>query len=264
MKILVVYDGTIHSKQALRYGIKKVQETGGEVIALQVFHAGQFLDYEGGISAVDAAKRESEQYLAEAKQIIEETGAAGRVKLLSESGEPVGEALHVAAKEQADQIIAPARYRALAKTAPCPVLTIPGALLLPVDNSAKELASLDEVVREAKALSSTVVLLGIVPVHLYSRWERKEVGKVKRSTAAALKKARAALKALGVETAETVRSGYPDEEILKAAEEYAVSLIMIPAGGATPSELSKAAHMLLEEPERMRRPVLVLSAAGAA
>ena len=50
-------------------------------------------------------------------------------------------------------------------------------------------------------------------------------------------------------------AGYPDEEILKAAEEFAVSLIMLPTGGKTPSELTKAAAILLEEPERIRRPV---------
>ena len=34
MNILVVYDGTLHAKKALLYGLKKVQEAGGEITVL--------------------------------------------------------------------------------------------------------------------------------------------------------------------------------------------------------------------------------------
>jgi nucleotide-binding universal stress UspA family protein len=78
-----------------------------------------------------------------------------------------------------------------------------------------------------------------------------------------LKLMRTSLAAEGVEVSEVLRSGYPDEEILKAAEEYAVSLIMLPAGGKTPSELTKAASILLDEPERARMPIELMQTAEA-
>jgi hypothetical protein len=62
----------------------------------------------------------------------------------------------------------------------------------------------------------------------------------------------------GVEVLEVTRSGYPDEEILKAAEEYSVSLVMLPSGGKTPSELTKAASILLDEPKQLRLPIQIL------
>jgi nucleotide-binding universal stress UspA family protein len=68
----------------------------------------------------------------------------------------------------------------------------------------------------------------------------------------------------GIETGKILRSGYPDEEILKAADEFSASLIIIAAGGDAPSELSKAAAILLDGPERTGSPVLLLSTAGAA
>jgi nucleotide-binding universal stress UspA family protein len=66
----------------------------------------------------------------------------------------------------------------------------------------------------------------------------------------------------GVDVSEIIRSGYPDEEILKTAEEYSVSLIMLPAGGKTPSELTKAAAILLDEPDRLHMPVQLLQEVG--
>ncbi len=78
-----------------------------------------------------------------------------------------------------------------------------------------------------------------------------------------LKLMKASLAGKGVEVSEVLRSGYPDEEILKAADEYAASLIMLPAGGKTPSELTKAASILLDEPERARMPIELMQTAEA-
>jgi nucleotide-binding universal stress UspA family protein len=67
----------------------------------------------------------------------------------------------------------------------------------------------------------------------------------------------------GIEVLESLRAGYPDEEILKAASEQAVSLILLPSGSTTPSELSKAASILLDESERLKWPVFLLPPAAA-
>ena len=37
-----------------------------------------------------------------------------------------------------------------------------------------------------------------------------------------------------------MRSGYPDVEIVKVADEYPVTMIMVSENGDTPSELGKA------------------------
>ncbi len=42
-----------------------------------------------------------------------------------------------------------------------------------------------------------------------------------------------------------------------------LSLIMLPAGGKTPSELTKAASILLDEPERARMPIELMQTAEA-
>ena len=258
MKILTIYDGTLQSKTALTYGIGRVRERGGELIVLQIFQSSLFVDYDAGPKAEEMARAEAKQHEREAFNIISETGPDVRVRMVTEEGDPEEEVLRLAGSELTDLILASPRYRSIIKSAPCPVQIIPGTILLPVDNSERLMAGLDYIVNEAKATDSKIALLGVVPVHLYGIEEKKELDLVRTNTDAEVEKIRDILQKQGIEVTGTVRSGYPDEEILKAAEEYAVSLIMLPEGGKTPSELSKAAVILLDEPKRTRLPVLFL------
>ncbi len=258
MKILVLYDGTIQSKTALRYGIGNAKKKGGELIVLHVFQSSMFIDYDAGPKAEELARSEARQHAVDAENIVREEGKAVAIRFVSEEGDPEQELLRVAEAEHADLVLTTPRYKAIAKIAPCPVRVIPGTILVPVDNSETLMADIGDVVSEAKATGSKILLLGLIPVHIYGTEEKKELESVKKSTAAAVKKIKKALSDHSVEAEETIRSGYPDEEILKAADEYAVSLIVLPAGGKTPSELAKAAAILLDEPERVKRPVYLM------
>lgn len=260
MKILTVYDGTLQSKTAIKYGLGKVKERGGELIVLQVFQSSLFVDYGAGPKAEEMARAEAKQYHRDAVNIIAENGQDVRTRIMTEEGDPEEEILRVAAGESVDLVLAPPRYKGIIKTSPCPVYVMPGTILLPVDNSERLIADLGYIVNEAKATGSKIAILGLVPVHLYGAEEKHELELVRKSTDEEVKKIKKALREQGIEATETVRSGYPDEEILKAAEEYAVSLIMLPEGGKTPSELAKAAVILLDEPKRVRLPILFLPA----
>ena len=74
MKILALYDGTIQSKTALRYGIKKAKEKGGELLVLHVFQSSLFIDYDAGPRAEEIARGESMRHLGDAKSILAEAG----------------------------------------------------------------------------------------------------------------------------------------------------------------------------------------------
>ena len=265
MKILTLYDGTIQSKTALRYGIKKAKKEGGEVVVLHVFQNSLFIDYDAGPKAEEIARVEVKRHLQDAEKIIRETGQGVSIKIMSVEGDPVEEALRVSKAEQAGLILASPRYRAIVKKASCPipVYIMPGSILVPIDSSDMSLANKENIINEAKATGSKVLLLGIVPVHVYSAGEKTELEQVRKWTSAAVKKIKMALTKEGVEVSESIKSGYPDEEILKAADEYSVSLIMLPAGGKTPSELTKAAAIILDEPKRICMPILLMGEAGA-
>ena len=263
MKILTLYDGTLQSKTALHYGINKAREKGGEVVVLHVFQSSLFIDYGAGPGAEELARTEWAQHARDAKKIIDDEGSGVLIRLQAEEGEPEQELLRCAIAEHPDLILATPRYKGVAKAAPCPVYIMPGTILVPVDNSDSALAGLDKIIGEAKATGSKVLLLGIVSIHLYSAAETKELEQVRSSTVAAMKKIRKALAGQKIESSEIVCSGYPDEEILKAAGEHAVSLIILPGGGKTPSELTKAASILLDEQERIKQPVYMLQAAEA-
>jgi nucleotide-binding universal stress UspA family protein len=264
MKILTIYDGTLQSKAALQYGLRKAKEKAGELIVLQVFQGSQFIDYDAGPRAEEMARAEAARHRRDAEAMINEAGGQEvRARILSEEGDAVEEALRVSAAEKADLVLASPRYKAVAKKASCPVYIMPGLILVPVDNSEMLLLDRESILSEARATGSKILLLGIVPIHLYNEAEKKELEQVSRGTAAMLKRMRASLADQGVEVSEELRSGYPDEEILKAADEYAVSLIMLPAGGKTPSELTKAASILLDEPERVHMPIELMQAAEA-
>ena len=260
MKVLTIYDGTIQSKTALQYGIGKVKEKGGELLVLHVFQKSLFIDYDAGPKAEEMARAEAKQHLLDAENIIREAGKSVPIHLITEEGDPHEELLRVAKAERPELILTTPRYRALAKSAPCAVYVIPGTILVPVDNTDTVLADLNNIAAEAQATESKVMLLGIVPIHLYSAEEKEELEQVKKGTAEMVKRIKKALADKGVGAGEIMRSGYPDEEILKAAAEQSVSLIMLPAGGKTPSELAKAASILLEEPERVKQPVYLLHA----
>lgn len=258
MKILSIYDGTIQSKTALRYGIKKAKETGGEVVVLHVFQNSLFIDYDAGPKAEAVARVEATKHLQDAENMIREAGQDVSVKIMSVEGDPAEEALRVSEDEHAELILSSPRYKAIVKKASCPVYIMPGTILVPTGSSDISPATKDDIVEETKASGSKVLLLGVVPVHLYSAGEKEELEQVRKRTAAVVKKIKSALTREGVDVSEAIKSGYPDEEILKAAEEYSVSLIMLPAGGKTPSELTKAAAILLDEPERIRMPILLM------
>jgi nucleotide-binding universal stress UspA family protein len=264
MKILVIYDGTIKSKTALRYGLRKAKEIGGELLVLQVFQNSLFVDYDAGPRAEEIARAEAARHLRDAETLIRDAGNHGiTVRVLSIEGDPLEEALRVAEIEHADLILSSPRYKALVKKASCPVHLMPGTILVPVDSSDTVLAKKATILAEAKATGSKVLLLGIVPRHLYSGAEKTELEQVMKETKATINKIKSALSKEGVEVLEVTRSGYPDEEILKAVDEYSVSLIMLPAGGKMPSELTKAAAILLDEPERVRMPIKLMQVAEA-
>jgi nucleotide-binding universal stress UspA family protein len=264
MKILTVYDGTLQSKTALQYGLRKAKEKTGELIVLQVFPSGQFIDYGAGPRAEEIARAEAARHRRDAETIINEAGGDKlSVRVLSEEGDAVEEALRVSAAENVDLLLATPRYKAIAKKASCPVYIMPGLILVPVDNSEMLLQDRENILAESRATGSKILLLGIVPIHLYNAAEKKELEEVRAGTAAMVKRMSVSLAGQGVEVFEVLRSGYPDEEILKAADENAVSLIMLPAGGKTPSELTKAASILLDEPERVHMPIELMQAAEA-
>jgi nucleotide-binding universal stress UspA family protein len=260
MKILVAYDGTIHALNALKYGIRKIREKGGELLLLQIFDSAPFVDYDAGPKAVDMARAEAAQQLGAAEQIVRDQAVGMRVRVVSEEGDAEQVLLSYAEAEHPDLALAPPRYKAFAKKALCPVCIVPGVVLVPVDNTDMQLANLDSIREEAAATGSPVMLLGLVPVHLYSREEKKELEKVKKETNARLNKIDDLLAQAGVATKKALRSGYPDEEILKAAEEFSASLVILPAGGSTPSELRKAAAMILHDAARLKTPFLLVPA----
>ena len=263
MKILVVYDGTLHAKKGLLYGITKAHESGGEITVLQVFDPRPFIDYGAGPRAEEMARKEASEMLAQARQIVSEHAAGIAVRIISDEGDAGQKVPAYVEAERPGLVIAPPRYRELADLLTCPFTLVPGTILVPMDNTGSPAASIDRIVSEVSLTGSKVLLLGVVPVHLYSKEEKKDLERVKKEITAAIKKLKKTLAEKGITVSEIVRSGYPDEEILKAAGEHAVSLILLPSGGAVPSELSKAAAIILEETERLRWPVFLLPPAEA-
>ena len=158
-----------------------------------------------------------------------------------------------------DLIIVPPRYKSVVKKAPCPVSIMPGNILLPVDNTDSCLTILEKVAKEATETASKVIVLGIVPIHLYSRGEKKEIERIRKETETAVKKVKKLLVNSGIETKDIMRSGYPDVEIVKVADEYPVTMIMVSENGDTPSELGKAANIIIDDSENLKKPVLLVT-----
>lgn len=115
MKILVVYDGTLNSKDALRKGIGKAKETGSELLVLQVFNSGMFIDYEITPGETEFIKKEAAGYLEEAKVILKEEGQGLRTGLFTGEGDPGEQIIQFASEKNVDLLLFPAAYRSIVK-----------------------------------------------------------------------------------------------------------------------------------------------------
>lgn len=112
MKVLVAYDGTLQSQEALRYGLEKVKENGGEVLALHIFNSAQFVDYDVA-GAVEAARRESARQMEEAKHLMKESGV--KASLFAGEGDPEDETIRFATDRNVDVLLCPSRYKSIIK-----------------------------------------------------------------------------------------------------------------------------------------------------
>ena len=258
MKILIAYDGSLNSKTALEYGLSKLRESGGSAVVLQVFHSEMFVDYGAGPNAEALARGEAKRYLEEARRVIREKGEGLSVRIEEREGVPEDVITGFAGDAVFDVMLVPAGYRSVARKAPCPVIVIPGTVIVPVDNTPTTEAGIGRIIEEARATRSKVALIGIVPVHMFGDSEQEEVAKIEKETGRSVREIKAALAAQGIESVQAMRYGYPDEEILKAIEEFSASMVIIPAAEDAPSEISKAASIIREESDRLKRPVLLV------
>ncbi len=115
MKIMVAYDGTMQSKEALVYGMEKAREKGGEVVALHVFNSGMFIDYDAHIDAEAMARQESERSVEEAKALIREKGDGVRASLFTAEGDPEEEVVSFAKERKVDVLLCPPRFKSIVK-----------------------------------------------------------------------------------------------------------------------------------------------------
>ena len=113
MKIMVAYDGTLQSKEALVYGMDKVREKGGEVVALHVFNSDLFVDYDATVEARDLARAEASRFVDEAKEIIREKGKGVKASLYSPDGTPEEEMIGFAKAEKVDVLLCPPKFRSI-------------------------------------------------------------------------------------------------------------------------------------------------------
>jgi nucleotide-binding universal stress UspA family protein len=115
MKVLVAYDGTLQSKDALRYGMEKVRENGGEVLALHLFNSNLFIDYDVAPGAVETARKESARQIQDAKILLKEEGSDLKTSIFAGEGDPEDEVIRFARERNVDVLLCPPRYKSIIK-----------------------------------------------------------------------------------------------------------------------------------------------------
>lgn len=124
MKILVAYDGTPEARDVVRYGLYRVRTTGGEMKILHMLDSGAIKDFEG-FEIYDALKKETEMRLSELQKIIEESGVAQRVELMSCEGRLEHEMLAYAEEGRFDLIIVSEKFAGIAQESLSRVIVVP-------------------------------------------------------------------------------------------------------------------------------------------
>lgn len=116
MKVLVAYDGTLQAQDALRYGMEKVRDKGGELVALHIFDSGLFAGYDAVPYARELAQREAHAHIENAKKIIKEAGSGINASLYSGEGDPEEAVLEFARTENVDILLCPPKYKSIIRT----------------------------------------------------------------------------------------------------------------------------------------------------
>jgi nucleotide-binding universal stress UspA family protein len=115
MKILVAYDGTLSAKDALRHGLKKVQDNGGEIIALHVFNRELLHYYDATPQVEDRLRWDFKVALDEAESIIRSEGNGVKASIVQFDGNPEREILRFVKEERVDMLLCPKTFTSLAK-----------------------------------------------------------------------------------------------------------------------------------------------------
>src|SRR5208337_796023 len=101
MRILAVYDGTLNSKDVVRYGLFRAKSTRGELHVIHVLDSTLFVEYEG-FNAEETARRELANYLADAEKIIADVGKGIKVSFTTMDGIPEEEFIKYAKENSID------------------------------------------------------------------------------------------------------------------------------------------------------------------
>ncbi len=257
MKHLVLFDGTIHSKIALRYGIHRSQAGDGPLFILSVF-SNEMLPYYDAIPRVeDIVRRDARLRIDEAVKIVKDEGQGIKAYLIEEEGDIDRAISKNISSENIDIVYAPPNFRGLIKPKSCPVAFIPGHFLLPLDENEPSESNIELLIKETAIALSDVILLGIVPVHIYSAAEQEELKDVSEKTLLTVKSVAKRLWKAKIKSREILCSGYPDEEILKAYKDLSVSIILFLEGTDRASELNKAVNLLLDDREKCSIPIFI-------
>ena len=115
MKILVAYDGTLSAKDALRHGLKKVQDNGGEIITLHVFNRELLHYYDATPQVEDRLRWDFKVALDEAESIIRSEGNGVKASIVQFDGNPEREILRFVKEERVDMLLCPKTFTSLAK-----------------------------------------------------------------------------------------------------------------------------------------------------
>ena len=119
MKVLVAYDGSLDSKAALNYGIQRVREFPGELIAIHVFPSHRFIDYGAGPRAEERARRDAFRHLDDAREFIRANGKGIKSSAVFIEGHARKEILSHATREDVDLIVVPRSLDSLMDAACC-------------------------------------------------------------------------------------------------------------------------------------------------
>lgn len=118
MRVLVAYDGSLKSKEALKFGLSRMRGGSGLLTILYVFDRSLFVYYPAGIKEIDRARGEAEDMLCEAREFAESLLEGVWIKAVMEEGAPEEEIMRHAEECCYDMVVCPKAYAKVADELP--------------------------------------------------------------------------------------------------------------------------------------------------
>lgn len=262
MKISVLIDETIYSISALKYVLTELAKPEDEVFAIKFKNISVPLHYEATVYARALVEEDLRKSWQLADKIIASSNNKTKITV-TEAYEDIQAVIdnHIAICLP-NLIYLPKGYKNKLKLKQVCFFFCPAVTLLPVENNVLKEHLLRRFIATAELCIDSVIIQGLIPLHLYSATEHAELNKLSTMVQSVTKALSKTLTKSQIKNHYSICSGFIDEEIMRLVKTKRIDCLFFFPCLDSPSELYKAIQMIAADLELLHIPIFAITESG--